>query len=253
MSGDGSELEALRQRLYVPGATQQDRDAFAAAEAEQAAARAAAASRSAVDEPAAGPPPMRDPGRPARAVPRRLLVAGAGVGVAALAAASASALLARPQGPTPRAPITLALTEEDRVELLQNLARGGAAGIGAYLVTHRSPPGLGDATSYTTAELHGRGPAVVAIDPDGFVPDAGRATVLVVADRSGAVSWTASRLGTAGSPAVRLIRITSRGGDQVAGALTTATFSYTAGRRPVRLAVTVPDDVRWGAAVVLSD
>ena len=145
-----------------------------------------------------------------------------------------------------------ALSSEDRSELLQNLARGGDAGIAAYLVTHPSPPGLVATDGTITDEVHGSGPATLPLDVSQVPAGAGRATVLVVVAQPVHVAWQALRLGTDGSPVVVLRPVAERQGDQAAGTLTTATFAHSDGGRPVRLRVDVPDGVRWGAAVVFT-
>lgn len=227
--------ERLRRNLYRPGAGEQDVVAYrrtrtaASAPIPRAAAGAGASSS-----------------RPRR---RRWPVPVAVAATAALVAA-ALVLLRQPDAPPPP---RLPLTAADRAELVANLADGGAAGIAAVLLTHPSPPALRGAGRLVTAEVHGEGDAIVRLDaPD--VPDgAGRATVLVVLERGGAVTWTALRLGTAGSPAVVLRPVASRTQQQAAGVLTTTTVRYPAGRRPVRLRVDVDGDAAWGAAVVFSD
>ncbi len=236
MAEQRQDREALRRRLYRPDASPDDLQRFASA-APRTARRAGAS---------ATPTPRRRRPRPSRR-------AVGAAGVAAVLLVVAGALLLRPTGAPPApAPTGVALSAEDRSELLQNLARGGDAGIAAYLVTHPSPPGLVATDGTITDELHGSGPGTLPLDVSQVPAGAGRATVLVVVAQPVHVAWQALRLGTDGSPVVVLRPVAERQGDQAAGALTTATFAHSDGGRPVRLRVDVPDGVRWGAAVVFT-
>lgn len=221
MRRSGEDREELRRRLYGREASAADVQRYASAE--PAAVRG--------DE-------------SVRQRPRRLpVLIGALVVVLAVTAA---ALLLIPTAPPRPAPTAVGLSAEDRTDLLQNLARGGDAGIAAYLVTHPSPPGLVATPGTITDELHGTGARTVPLDLSQVPDGAGSATVLLVTAVSGHAAWTALGSGAEGVRAVA-----AREGDQAAGDLTTATFP-TAGGRPVRLRVEVADGVRWGAAVVFT-
>ena len=213
--------EALRRRLY-------GRDASAAVVQRYATAQPSAVRRSG----------------PARRRPRRVPLLAAAV---VLAVGTVAALLLIPTAPPLPAPTAVGLSAEDRTDLLQNLARGGDAGIAAYLVTHPSPPGLVTTPGTITDELHGTGAQTVPLDLAQVPTGAGSTTVLLTTSVSTHVSWTA--LGS-GAASVRVVA--AREGDQAAGDLTTATFATADGRRPLRLRVEVADGVRWGAAVVFT-
>lgn len=229
MARGQEDRESLRRRLYRPDASPDDLRRYAIA-APRAARR---------------PEPQR------RRPPVRLLVALVAT-VVGVAVVTAAVLLRTPDASALPAPTTIGLSAQDRTELLQNLARGGDAGIAAYLVTHPSPPGLVPTPGTVTDEVHGTGSRTVPLDGSQVPAGAGRATVLIVVAQPAHVAWRALRLGTDGSPAVVLRPVAGREGDQAAGAMTTATFAYADGRRPSRLRVEVADGVPWGAAVVFT-
>ena len=67
----------------------------------------------------------------------------------------------------------------------------------------------------------------------------------------GAVLRDWARVDPAGEQ--QYVRQTLRGGEQAAGVLTTTTYRYASGDRPVRMSVDVDQGVRWGVAVVFTD
>lgn len=228
MTRRGEDRESLRRRLYRPDASPEDLQRYASA----------------------APLAVRRQRAERRRPSRRALI---GAALVLAGAAVITALLLRPATAPPLpAPTAVGLSAEDRTDLLQNLARGGDAGIAAYLVTHPSPPGLVATAGTITDELHGTGSRTVPLDVSQVPAGAGRATVLLVLAQPAHVTWRALRLGTDGSPVVLLRPVAAREGDQAAGSMTTATFAYADGRRPSRLRVEVGDGVRWGAAVVFT-
>jgi hypothetical protein len=158
-----------------------------------------------------------------------------------------------PDVPTAPAPQAIAVDGPQRSEFVQNLAGGGAAGIAAYLVTHRSPEPLRTATRFYTIERHGTGPVAFSLSGVPAETQAGRATVFLVLQVDGRATWTAYRVRAQVDDPSPLQAVERRTGEQQAGVLTSTTFSYRSGGRPVRLEIDAPKGVRWGAAVVFSD
>lgn len=252
-------LAALRARVYGPHATEADRLRYRAAVDAAAASPAAEGAPGGGAEPAADSDPADGPlvpipsTRRGRGLPRRraaLITAGVAV-LAAVTAVAVETTRTSETGLVQPSPVTS--DGESQLEFEQALGTGGDAGIAAYLVTHRSPPALRSATRFTTVELHGVGDAIRTLRPPAIGATAGRATVFFVQSTDSVASWRvlaslASTQGDADSPV-----LAARGGLQDAGVLTSATIRYPSGRMPVQLRVTVPDGVRWGAAVVYSD
>lgn len=229
------DAEDLRRRLYAPGASPADVDRYR------------------VVEPPAheAPVPEALPAGPAR---RRYLLTAAvvvvaavvatGVTVARLSAATESPLLA----PTP-----IAMSAEDRADSEQFLADGDGGGIAAFLLTHRVTPQLASATRFTTLEDAGTGDGTFEVTGVPAVAFQGRATVLLVLEHDGDARWTTFRRQVDPSGEQRLVRQRARGGHQDAGVITTDTFRYGSGDRPIEVRVQAPAGDRWGIAVVLTD
>jgi hypothetical protein len=238
--------EELRRRLYGGDATDEDRARYRAV--------LEATKPRELPETAALPAPAMLPARAAAAVrPRRLLLPiSAGIAAVAVAAGIGLAVLTRaPAVPPGRPPSAVAVDGETRSEFVQNLAGGGAAGIAAYLVTHRSPAALRGATRFYTIERNGVGPEAVVLSPVPPETSEGRATVFLVVEWPGTAGWSAyGWRSTDGGPLQPEAR---RAGHQEGGVPTSATFAYRPGRPPVQLNIDVPAGVRWGAAVVFSD
>ena len=229
------DTEDLRRRLYAPGASAADVERFHGAEA---------APRDVVVEVA--PPP---PARPRRLLP--LLAVGVlglmvvvGLAVARATTASQAAI----QAPTP-----VRMTADDRQEIEHNLADGNGAGIAAFLLTHRAPRGLVDVRRAFTVERTGTGDGVAEIAPVTAETFQGHATVLLALERSGEAGWTLYRRQVDPTGEQQLVAQRQRRGAQDAGALTTDTFRYASGDRPVQVHVEAPAGVRWGIAIVFSD
>jgi hypothetical protein len=232
------DAEALRRRLYAPGASSDDVDRY----------RGAGGGRERRSRRA--PRPARAPGPPRRRRP--VLLAVATVLVLIVGGVVVDRLDA-PTGPTTPAPTPLAISGADRGGIEDELAQGNGAGIAAYLVTHPSQPALRSATRFDTVERHGIGDARVTLSPVDAEAVQGRATVLFVLGERGRAGWTSLRREVDSSGEQLLVRQVHRESEQEAGVLTTHTYAYAAGDRPVELRVTAPDGVRWGIAVVYTD
>lgn len=241
VSDGPSSIEDLRRRVYGADATDEDRDRYRAA------------LQTIEPPPAVVPPPRPVPHRRRR--PLLLIAAPAavlalvGIAVTRLPSSPPDAPLADPAP----SPATISVDDATRGEFIQNLAFRGAAGIAAYLVTHRSPADLRTATRFYTIERHGTGPQLLALDPAPAEAVEGRATVILVTEWAGWAGWTAYRMRIGGDGLSTLEPEAGRAGGQEGGVPTTATFSYGSGRRPVNLRVEVPDGVRWGVGVVFSN
>jgi hypothetical protein len=244
----GSDLDELRRRIYREDATDEDRARYRALTQRMPQAsplRGPGADRAAHPEPANDHAVLRRG-------PRRVLLAGA----FALVALAGIGLGILPRGaPEPPSPSPQAVTFDGptRSEFVQNLAGGGAAGIAAYLVTHRPPAPLLTANRYFTIEREGTGPRTISLNSTPPETLAGRATVFLVLEVEGHAGWSASRIREQTDDPSPLQVIARRSGDQQSGVMTSATFRYPAGGRPVRLDIDAPAGVRWGAAVVFTD
>jgi hypothetical protein len=229
------DAEALRRRLYAPGAAGDDVDRYRAARGGAEAQQEA----------------------PDRTAPRPRSRAGTGVAVAiavalALGGIGVARVAARPQSTSP-APTPLAVEAADRGSFEQNLALGNAAGIAAYLLTTRPLPIFRGATRFDTLEDTGVGDGTVVLSPVVAEAVAGTATVLVVTDQPALIGWTTLRRKIDVSGEQEYVRQVRRESMQTAGVLTGHRFRYAPGNRPVELRIEAPEGVRWGAAVVFSD
>jgi hypothetical protein len=238
--------EELRRRLYAPGASGDDIDRYrAAGTASKAAAPKAPAATPEVAAPS-GEAPANRHGR-LRAVVVAVvvvLVIAGGITAARFAADG------RPSGPPPMA---VAMSDEDRRSVQDSLARGNYAGIAAFLVTHRAIKHLEHANRIDTIERMGVGDGTVLLSPVPAEAVQGRATVLLVLGGSGQAGWTTMRRRIDPSGEQLYVRQVQRSGFQEGGLITTHTYRYASGNRPVELRVSAPAGVHWGAAVVFSD
>lgn len=237
------DAEALRRRLYSRGASEADLERYrqAGGTAEPGGGRVEPTSAA----PRAPRVPARRRGlRAAVVAVVAVAVLGGGIAVSRLTAGS------RPAAPTPT---PIAMSERDRSGLRQNLALGDYAGIAAFLVTHRAPESLQTATRADTVERTGVGDGTVSLSPVSAQAVSGRVTVLVVLAESANADWTTLRRSMDPSGEQRYVRQVQRAGPQEAGVLTTHTYRYSSGDRPIELRVSAPDGVRWGAAAVFTD
>ena len=228
--GAPDDAEALRRRLYSAGATAEDLAAYRGSAPPVAAPAPEVADAA---EPAAPPP------RPRR--PRRLL--GLVGGALVLVVVAALLLVLRPPS-TQRPAATLPADAATTAEMIRNLRIGKDAGIAAYLVTNPGPKPIRSSPGYWTTEIRGAGPGSVRVAGPPSMPGPGRATVLLVLTDDADATWRATG---ADGDVVRTRTVRQR-----AGGLTSTTFAYPAGGRPVRLRVELPAGVAWGAAVVFT-
>ncbi|WP_375407255.1 hypothetical protein [uncultured Amnibacterium sp.] len=223
------DAEALRRRLYAPGAERDDVDRYRAA-----GGGAEADSR------------RRTVGT-LRAV--AVLITAIVVVVVAIGVAR-TAVHPVPAGP---APTPLPVDAADRQGFEQNLERGTAAGIAAYLITTEPLPRFRRATRFDTIEDRGVGDGVVTLAPVDAAAARGRATVFLVVDVPAQVGWSTFRSRDDAAGEQHLVRQVHREGGQQPGIPTIHTYRYSSGNRPVELRVDAPDGVRWGTAVVFTD
>jgi hypothetical protein len=92
----------------------------------------------------------------------------------------------------------------------------------------------------------------MAIRPPADAPASGRATVILVVSRSARVGWTLSAAPYLHAGDANNV-IGTRAGDAEPGTPSFASLRYHVATAPAVLRVEVPDGVRWGVAVVLSD
>lgn len=236
------DAEALRRRLYAPGASEADVDRYRVVE--PAPVRTAPAP----------PPPEPDEAAIPLSTRRRLLLPL--VALALVAAVSGGIAIARATGARPTAVLAatpIPMTTEDRQDIESTLAQGNSGGIAAFLVTHRATPALRTATRLYTLEHAGVGDGTFELTPVPAEAFQGRATVLLVLEQGGEARWTALRRQVDPSGEQQDVAQRTRGGEQAAGVLTTDTFRYASGDRPVELRVQAAPGARWGVAVVFSD
>lgn len=259
--------EALRRRLYRPGATEADVAAYDAAAAAEAPAEVVAPEPARPAEvPAragtAGVPVDAPDPAPAPKRSKRLLL-GLALAVPALLVV---ALVVRPGAPSPAPsptatpaaspslqPDGAAVSSAERAGFISRLVAGEQAGLSTYLDRHAQdlPAALAQATRSDTLEFAGDGTGAVELDPPSIGDDGGRVTVLLVLSADGEASWALTRPRT-DDPAQSTSAGSASGG-QTAGAMTAATVSYAPGQRPTRLRVAAPPGVRWGVAAVFSN
>lgn len=230
------DAEVLRRRLYAPGASAAD----------------VAHYRGLV--PAVALPTDPVPRRGFR--PRSLLVPlvvvaviVSGVAIARVAASAATV----PVVPVVLPPQRIPLSSADRASIRTALASRDDIAVAGFLVAHRAPPALLTATRSLLVEQTGTGRATVDLDPDSAATFQGRATVLLVLERSAEVGWTTYRRRVDPSGVRALERQQQRRGSQEAGGLTGDTFRYSSGDRPVEIRVDAPAGTRWAVEVVFTD
>ncbi len=249
VTAEDEELDALRRRLYAPGAGREDVARYAAA-------------TGAAEEPAApdAPPPPVNRGRH-----RRVVAAGVTVLVALAVAAAVGTAAGHPiAGPTSSAsPSTspeadavdesaLPVPASVRVGLVARLNGGEPADLLDLLEADSGllPPQLRTVGRADSLEYSGEGTTTLALSPSALADRGGRVTVIVVLAQPGRYTWRASRV--VQRPTVHEQVVASHGGEAGPGAPVAATVGYGRGA-PSRLAVLVPAGTRWGAVVVFTD
>ena len=229
------DAEALRRRLYSPGAEADDVYRY----------RAAGGGSEAV--------PVAVRVRRPRRRPRVRIVLVAAIAVLLVAAALGVARFSTQPVSTGPAPTPLAVDPADRQGFEQNLAEGKAAGIAAYLITTAPLPRFRGTSRFDTIEDKGVGGGVVTLAPVDAAAVSGRTSVFLVVDVPAQVGWSTLRRQVDPSGEERFVPEVHRESRQQAGILTIHTYRYASGDRPVELQVEAPDGVRWGAVVVFSD
>ena len=248
VTAEDEELDALRRRLYAPGAGRED------------VARYAAATTGAPEEPAVpdAPPPDRGRRRPILVVGIAVLAA---VAVAAAVGTAAGHPMAVPtSSPSPSgSPASDGVDEADlpvpasvRVGLIARLNGGEHAGLLDLLEADPGllPPQLRTVGRADSIEYSGEGTTTFALSPSALADRGGRVTVIVVLAQPGRYTWRASRL--VQRPTVHEKDVASHAGAAGSGAPVAATVGYGRGA-PSRLTVLVPDGTHWGAVVVFTD
>lgn len=212
MTEDG---EALRRRLYRPGAEETDVAAYlAAAEPEpEAEARVPESPRR----------------RPRWAVPAAAALVAVGLVLAHVTAGAAPVPPALPARDVP------ATTSAAFVEALE---AGRDAGLGPWW-----EPGA------PYLESHGTGDGTVEL-PVSASARGGRLTVLLVVGRDGTAGWSAARLVIHDDRTIHLRQQAAATGAVRAGVPAIGRVVYSAQHQPMRLFVQVPDGTRWGVAAV---
>ena len=193
-------IEALRRRLYSPGATQEDRARYRAAV--DAARATSAEPRPPVPwntEAPVAAVPARPPGRHRRLAVAVGSVAAVGVAIAVVAPhrpastpsteashAAIRAAAVHSAGPLPPSPVSI--DDATRAAFLRGLERGGSPGIVRFLVTHRVAADLAT-TPLHLIERHGSGPQALALDAPAAPLAPGHATVFLVTGLAGWAGW----------------------------------------------------------------
>jgi hypothetical protein len=245
-SPEPPDLDDLRRRLYVPGASPEDVGRYEAA----------------AGRPEGDLEPTLPAGRRSRS--RRIaavvgtLVAGVAlaVGVAAVVGAVAGGPRPAPSAsPSPAVLVMqLAAPAPARAAFDAALGSGRQAGLLQYLYRHpdRLPPAILTVGRADSTEYSGEGPTTVSLSPSALAERGGRVTVILVLGRTGRYQWRSIRVAATNDVVGPGAAVTSDGGELQAGAPVAGTFSYGRGA-PSRLRVVVADRTRWGAVVVFTD
>lgn len=217
MTEDG---EALRRRLYRPGAGGADLDAYLAVEP---------------------PEPSTAPPAPLERRTRRWTVV-----VAVVVALVVTAVLlprawrtATPEAaPTPLP--TRAVDAATSARFVTELGAGQDAGLGAWF-DPQAP----------LVERHGTGDAVIELPPSGSAAG-GSLDILLVLASDGAAGWETARLVITSTHAIVREPEARATGALRAGVPTVARVAYRADHRPLRLLVRAPAHTRWGVAAIFT-
>ncbi|MGT2427161.1 hypothetical protein [Amnibacterium kyonggiense] len=234
-------LDALRRRLYEPGSTAADVEAYRAAEAERLGA---------AEEPA-GSVAARRGRRRGPLVAGALLVAGAAV--------AALAVLARPEVPSPSASTaapagTIAVSAGTRARFVSALEAGQDPGLLSWLFEHpeaRDAALLGEGRADSTA-FTGDGPTTLMLSPTSEKERAGHITVVLLTDRDARYVWQATVVAESNDRSGPDPAVAEHDGSAGRGAPVTGTVGYDGGV-PTRLTLLLPTGIRWAAVVVYSD
>lgn len=255
---DGERLDALRRRLYAPGATEADITAYRTAIEQD-------------EEPT--DQPIADVARPA--VRRRRAVAWAAVAAAAVLVVAALGVTAVAQlrplaGETERPDATTATTGAPEAEaeaegtiptsaavrlaFVRALRSGRTPGLLNYVFEHPEyrPSTLRTTGAAASNEYSGQATHTIALDPPSSTANGGWMTVIVLLDSDTPFSWQAERIDQRDDRSGPVVPVGSHRGSARAGVPISATIPYT-GAAPTRLAVFVDESVRWDVVVVFPD
>lgn len=240
---DDADQEQLRRRLYEPGASQADIEAYRAVEPRGAPEHhdvGAVRSRSALRAGAAG-----------------AAIALAAVGVVALVVAhpfapsrdvptptTTTAAVDAGEVPVPasaRAAFLSAFDDGDDPQLLGWLDAHPDA-----LLTRLRGAGRPDSTEFT-----GVGPATITLSPTTPAERSGRFTVVLVTDQASRFEWEATRVAMSNDRSGPEQPVATHDGSSRAGVPVSGTVVYSTGV-PTRLTVLLPTGARWAAVVVYS-
>lgn len=219
MTEDG---EALRRRLYRPGAGEGDVDAYLAV---------------AVPEPEPAPPPPPPRRRPLG----RVVLVAAGVAVLLAAVLLPRAWHATTPEAVPTPLPTRSIDAATSARFVAALDAGRDAGLGTWF--DPEAPFL---------EEHGTGDAVVQIPPSGSTAGGSLEILLVLAD-DGTAGWETARLVVGdGTRAILREREAGATGALRAGVPAVQRVDYPADHRPLRLIVHAAAGTRWGVAAIFT-
>ncbi|MBW4040827.1 MAG: hypothetical protein HIU86_01695 [Acidobacteria bacterium] len=221
------EGEALRRRLYRPGADDED----------------VAAYRSVAErDPEGHVDPDPAPPRTLPRLPARPVLVATGV-LAVLVVVSALLLQAAQAPPAAAGPTPLptrAVPALTAARFAAAVARGDDAGLGAWW--DPAAPFL---------EEHGSGDGTVLL-PASASDGSGRLTVLLVLAADGTAGWSAARLVIHDDRTIHLRTESSAFGSLRAGVPAIGRSDFAAGHRPMRLFVQAPGGIRWGVAAIIT-
>lgn len=231
------ELERLRRRLYAPGSTAADVEAY----------RAAEAARLVVDGKAEPAPSQRHERRPLRLV----------VGVLLLVAVVIAFVVARPAAHPMTAATSrgaIAVSASSRAHFAAVLDGRRDPGLLGWLYGH--PEAL-RAASLTagradSTEFAGTGPATVPLSPTTEKERAGHLTVVLVTDRDTRYVWRATVVAQHNDRSGPEPAVAAHEGSALRGGPVSGTVGYDGGV-PTRLTLLLPTGIRWAAVVVYTD
>jgi hypothetical protein len=219
------EGEALRRRLYRPGAVDEDVAAYLAVTERE-------------PEPDDPPPAPRILRPPRRATVVAAAVLAVLIGVSALLLQTTRAGPPPAAGPTPLP--THVVSPETAARFESALKRGDDAGLGVWW----------DSTA-PFVEEHGSGDGTVLL-PASASGDGGSLTVLLVLAADGTAGWSAARLVIHDDRTIHLQTEASAFGALRAGVPAVGRLDYSPQHRPLRLFVQASASTRWGVAAVIS-
>lgn len=236
-----ADQERLRLRLYAPGATQADVEAYRAT------------------EPGALPEPDGIRARARRGLVLRSGAAGAGIALAIVGIVAVVVAHPFAPAPVPTSSIAeveageLAVPEAARAGFLRAFDAGEDPQLLTYLdahprllLTRLRGAGRPDSTG-----LSGIGPATVALSPTNAAERSGRVTVVLLVDRSGRYDWQATRVAMENDRSGPEPPVAEHAGTARAGVPVSGTVVYSSGV-PTRLTMLLPTGMRWAAVVVYS-